>query len=106
MDSDGLAGTTWKSVRHEHDGNWSQDVLTFTATEVTYVRNTDYGSTHRPLKGTYTYDHPTVTVMLENWSQGSDEMYMQRNVGTVKRKTMNIRIMTGDILWSMELKKQ
>ncbi len=105
MEIDSLAGTTWKSERSvSDDGGWSQDVLTFTETEATYERNADHGSIERPLTGTYTYDAPQVTVWLEN-STGNDAS-MQPNFGTVKRKTMTIRIMRGDVIWTVELKKQ
>lgn len=105
MDCDSLMDTTWKSPRFESDNGWHQDVLIFSSGEASYVRKTDNGSTGEPITGEYTYDHPTVTINYESFGMDGN-MHMRTAVGKVKRKTMTIEIMTGDIIWSLELKKQ
>jgi hypothetical protein len=94
-----LEGTSWKDYITVCE-------LDFTSDEVTFSRISSDGTLLEPvLTGMYSYDNPTVTLQLE--SMGMDgKMYTQTCVGAIKKKTMNIQIMTGDILWTLELKKQ
>jgi hypothetical protein len=100
-----LEGTSWKDdITDDERGPVCE--LDFTSEKVTFSRISSDGTILDPsLTGTYTYDNSTVTLRLE--SMGMDgKMYTQTCVGAIKRKTMNIQIVTGDILWTLELEKQ
>ncbi len=105
MDSDYLAGTTWTSDRTGTEDQWYQDELTFTATTFSYIRKTDYGTTGGSTTGTYTFDPPTVTLQVPPIAERG-ETYVQPTYGAVKGRTMNVEILTGDLLWTLKLKKQ
>lgn len=98
-----IAGTVWKSERVEIEDRWYQDELTFTETTYSYVRRTIYGTTGGPFTGTYKFDHPTVTLHVQPYE---GETYVQPTYGTVKGHSMTVDVMTGDIVWTLELKKQ
>ncbi|MDR2911507.1 MAG: hypothetical protein LBV47_09145 [Bacteroidales bacterium] len=100
-----LTGTVWKSERIGTENQWYQDELTFTDTEYSYIRRTWYGNTGGPNTGTYTFDYPTVTLHVEPIEEFG-ETYVQSTYGTVKGHSITVEVLTGDILWTLELKKQ
>lgn len=97
-----LAGTVWKSERLGSESEWYQDELTFTDTGYSYIRRTWHGTTGGPFAGTYQFDHPTVTLQVEPKEEW-DETYVQPTYGTVKGNSMTVDVMTGDVVWTLEL---
>jgi hypothetical protein len=100
QDGDSLTGTTWKSRNDSGIGAWSE--LSFTSTHATYTFSTETGFAWG-YSGTYTYDPPTVTMTIA--SDGF--LHGFKNIGTVRRKTMNIDMHhSDDIVLVTEFRKQ
>jgi len=101
-DIESLAGTVWKSERGGTESEWYQDELTFSDTEYSYVRRTWHGKTDWGT-GTYKFDYPKV-ILQDMLREG--ETYVQPTYGTVKKHRMTVDVLTGDIMQTLELKKQ
>ena len=94
-----LEGTSWKDTNIV--SNWE---LVFLSGRCTITRHT----TGAPelLEGTYSYDSPTVTVNYPGLSRDETTFITLTALGTVKGNTMAIEILTGDLVWGLELEKQ
>ena len=100
-----LEGTSWKDYITNHTEGGVACELIFTSSEATYTRTSSDGRILETLSGIYTFNYPKITLTMGNWGMDG-ETYTYTSIGTVKGKAMKIEIITGDIIWNLELKKQ
>ena len=94
-----LANTSWKSTNNV--GYWE---LFFSSDRCVITQSYADGS-YESYEGPYTYDSPTVTMEYPDWDM-SGTLRTRKAIGTVKGNKMTTEIMTGDLLWTLELEKQ
>ncbi len=103
-----LENSTWKSLRFYNEANWFLDILTFRADGVVYThRNRTNGTlTDESFAGTYTYNPPEVAVELPDLDSHIEQAVLRKTTGTVSGRTLKLNMLSGDIQYSLEFKKQ
>lgn len=109
---DRLAGTTWKRViTGEYDDHKIDEELVFTSTDFnyTYIKDHRFGDSDTPwnlvktqwgFSGTYTYDHPTVTIKITSGALKGT------GTGSVRDSILFLRIPHDGGIWESELTKR
>jgi hypothetical protein len=85
---------------------WKGLEIAFTSTRAIVTYTTEHGVFGEPATGRYTYNPPSVIIELPNIGLDGIRVIMHENTGTIKGKTMKIKLLSGDIVETWELKKQ